>query len=391
MLKITTQQRRLRLAKRHYLAAAAPDIVTLAGRLVGLHTSDPTTPFLASRTRVPDMTVADLEQALYDDRSVLRMVGMRRTIFVIPPVLAPLYHAACNRKNTVSQRKRIAKLLEEQDIAADGQKWLDDVAAHTLRVLRKRGPMPGRELTDLIPGFGERIEFGAGKRWGGSVSAGTRVLFIMASAGQVVRARPLGSWVSGQYRWAAMADWLGGEIEEIDTAEAQARLLDMWLRTYGPGTLVDLQWWSGWTKTETRRALDAVAAVEVELDGGPGFVLPDDVEAEEPLESRAWLLPGLDPTVMGWKERDWFLGAHAGELFDVNGNAGPTVWWDGRIVGGWGQPESGEVRYELLEKLPRRAVAAIDVEAQRLTAWLDGTRVMPRFPAPLDKRIAQGE
>ena len=47
------------------------------------------------------------------------------------------------------------------------------------------------------------------------------------------------------------------------------------------------------------------------------------------------LLPGLDSTVMGWKERAWFLGGHQHALFDVNGNAGPTVWCNGRIVGGW--------------------------------------------------------
>ena len=38
-------------------------------------------------------------------------------------------------------------------------------------------------------------------------------------------------------------------------------------------------------------------------------------------------------TFMGWKERDWFLGEHAEPLFDRNGNAGPTVWRDGRVVG----------------------------------------------------------
>ena len=70
--------------------------------------------------------------------------------------------------------------------------------------------------------------------------------------------------------------------------------------------------------------------------GATGYVLAGDLEPTPRPEPVAALLPTLDPTTMGWKERDWYLGAHAGRLlFDGNGNAGPTIWWDGRVVGGW--------------------------------------------------------
>jgi hypothetical protein len=52
---------------------------------------------------------------------------------------------------------------------------------------------------------------------------------------------------------------------------------------------------------------------------------------------------------MGWTIRDFYLDpAHRdhtrpGTLFDRSGNPGPTVWWDGRIVGGWAQRADGEV------------------------------------------------
>ena len=49
----------------------------------------------------------------------------------------------------------------------------------------------------------------------------------------------------------------------------------------------------------------------------------------------AALLPVLDATTMGWKHRDFYLDPeHTPYLFDTNGNAGPTVWCDGRIIGG---------------------------------------------------------
>ena len=124
-----------------------------------------------------------------------------------------------------------------------------------------------------------------------------------------------------------------------------------------------------------------------DLDGRTGYLLADDLDPPEPIEPWVALLPPLDPTTMGWFERDWYLGGHRVQLFDTNGNAGPTVWCDGRIIGGWRQGESGEVVVQLLEDPGADQRAAIDAEAERLTAWFAGTRVLPRFPSPLSKDL----
>ena len=77
---------------------------------------------------------------------------------------------------------------------------------------------------------------------------------------------------------------------------------------------------------------------------------------------------------MGWKARDFYLDpAHVPYLFDSNGNAGTTAWWDGRIVGCWVQDDRGEVHLSLLDEVDAAGRRALDHEAERLTAWLDGT------------------
>jgi hypothetical protein len=91
---------------------------------------------------------------------------------------------------------------------------------------------------------------------------------------------------------------------------------------------------------------------------------------------------------MGWYEREWYLGAHRSQVFDSTGNAGPTAWWDGRVVGGWRIGESGEVVVQLLEDVGRDGRDALEGEAGRLTAWLAGVRVLPRFPSPLSKTLS---
>jgi hypothetical protein len=144
----------------------------------------------------------------------------------------------------------------------------------------------------------------------------------------------------------------------------------------------------GSTITAARAALAEVGAVEVSVEGvGPGWVLPDDLEVEPPVEPWAALLPALDPTTMGWFERDWYLGGHRAQIFDSTGNGGMTAWWDGRIVGGWNQRPDGDVFLQLLEDVGSEARAALDVEAARLTDWLEGVYLAPRFPSPLSRAI----
>jgi hypothetical protein len=201
-----------------------------------------------------------------------------------------------------------------------------------------------------------------------------------------VRASNDGAWSVSRPRWASMTSWLGEELVPPAEADGVAGLVELWLRAFGPGTATDLKWWLGSTVGAVRKALADLHAVEVDLGGQTGYVLPDDLDAVEPGEPSAALLPPLDPTTMGWHERDWYLGPHRAELFDTSGNAGPTAWWDGRIVGGWSQRETGEVDLQVLEDVGAEGQRALESEAERLTEWFGGTRALPRFPSPLSRR-----
>ena len=150
-----------------------------------------------------------------------------------------------------------------------------------------------------------------------------------------------------------------------------------------------MRWWTGWTARETRAALAAIPHAEVDLGGATGYVLADDLEPTPPPEPSAALLPTLDPTTMGWKEREWYLGPHGPTLFDSNGNAGPTIWWDGRVVGGWSQRRDGEVALGLLEDVGRDAREAIDAEAERFRAWVGDIRFSPGFLPPFQRALGE--
>ena len=386
-------ERRARLGRRHHLApgVGATDVTSLTTGLVALHATDAAAVYLAARARCDGLVPADVERALYDDRTLVRLLGMRRTMFVVTAPLVPVVHAACTRAIAARERRRLVGQIEGAGIAEDGDTWLAAVEDATLAALARRGEATARELGADVDELRIQIPTAVGKAYEGKRGLSTAVLAALAAAGRVVRGRPLGSWVSTQYRWAPVDAWLAPlhrGVDDLDTATAQVELARRWLAAFGPATVADLRWWTGWTAREATRALTEIGAVEVALDGGSGVVLPDDLEPEPAPEPWVALLPALDPTLMGWKERDWYLCGHAPALFDRSGNPGPTVWVDGRIVGGWAQRKDGEVATRLLEDIGAEASSAVDDQAERLATWLGDIRVTPRFRTPLERELS---
>jgi hypothetical protein len=383
-------ERRARLARRHGLAPGlrAADVVEAAERVVCLHGTDPATVYLSAWARVDGFAVADLDRALYADRTLVKHLAMRRTLFVFPRDVLGVAQAGASERVADAERRRLVRDVEKAALYPDGERWLSDAGAQVLDALSGGREATSSELRAEIPLLEGSMTYGEGKSWGGQVSVGPRVLTTLSAAGRIVRASNDGGWTTSRPRWTSMEAWLGEELAVPSVAEGIAGLVERWLRAFGPGTVADIKWWLGSTVAAVRRALSDLDAVEVDLDGQPGYLLPDDLEPVEPVEPWAALLPPLDPTTMGWFEREWYLGDYKAQLFDTSGNAGPTVWWDGRIVGGWRQGESGEVVLQLLEDVGAEGLEALEGEAARLSEWLAGTRFLPRFPSPLSKALA---
>ncbi|MBB4715714.1 hypothetical protein BJ965_005596 [Streptomyces luteogriseus] len=388
---IGVAERRARLALRQRLAgqarAGTPEEV--AGALVALHGTDPATVYLAVGARLADPagTVEETGRALYEDRSLVRMHGMRHTVFVFPTGLTAVVHASTGL--AVAARERSSLLKHMATAGAPDAAWLKEVEESTLAALARRGQATAAELAQDEPRLREQFVYAAGKSYEGVHTVSTRLLRVLGVEGKVVRGRPLGSWTSSRFRWA-----LAPEHAELDVAQAQAELLRRWLAACGPATEADLKWWTGWRVTEVRRALAAIGAEPVSLDEGTGYVAGGDA-GPVPSPDAPWaaLLPALDPTAMGWQQRDWYLAPGLRpRLFDGSGNVGPTVWWNGRVIGGWAQRPDGEIAWRILDEegIGREARAAIGSEAERLAGWLGTTRITPRFRTPLEKELAAG-
>jgi hypothetical protein len=425
-IKVSAAQRRARLIARHHLGGRTGSVAGVTAAMIALHATDPVTVYLSAWART-GCAAEQVDEAIYAERAVVRMLGMRRTVFVVPAGLVSLVQAACTDDVARRLRRQLEKDLDTGGIGGgDAAGWLRDVGESTLGMLAARGgAASGAQLSAAEPRLRTELSYAPDKSYGGTAYVTSRILGLLAAEGHLVRGHRRGGWSSGQFEWHSAEAWLTGSgaagpgagaragsdarsgaagsgaggtgldagmaWAQPEAGEARAELARQWLLTFGPAPVSDLQWWAGWTGRQTKAALAALPVREVDLDGQPGVLLTED-ESFDDVEAApvAALLPALDPTPMGWQARDWFLGEHRAALFDRTGNIGPTVWWAGRIVGGWAQRPTGEVVCRLLEDVGSDAAAAVVSEAARLESWLGQARVTPRFRTPLERALADG-
>jgi hypothetical protein len=387
MRHVPDSERRARLARRHGLAAGHrhADVLSATRAMTVLHATEAATVHLALWARVGSLTVDDVDRALYDDRSIVKQLAMRRTLFVFPLELLPAAWGSAAARVAAQQHKQVLKFVTQGAISNDPETWIEKAYDSTLAALDDAVPRTVAQLRELVPMLDGRFTMGTpGKKWGGSFPIGRWVIGTLAAQGRLLRATNGGHWRLNKPTWARTEHWLDPVPTPSPEAEGYAELVRRWLRTFGPGTEADLVWWLGDTKTTVRRALGDVGAVRVTLDDDEtGWVLPDDVDPVEQVEPWGALLPTLDPTVMGWRQRGFYLDPlDTPYLFDTNGNAGNTAWWNGRIVGAWAQDDDAVVRVLLRRDIGAEGRAALDAEARRLTDWLDGVRVVNVYQSP---------
>jgi len=387
MLRATDDHRRARIATRHGLH---PDhrygtIEDATTAMTALHATESSTPYLSLHARMAQLTVGDVDRALYDHRSIVRTMAMRRTLWMVTRDLLPAVSGSAGRRVADAQRRLLAK--EAAELATDdGTDWIETASRRVVGRLTGE-ELSAKQLRAALPDLGGTFTAAPGTKWSTELPTMTRLLTLLTASGDVVRGHNDGVWRTSRPLWTSMTSWLGEELTPTSPEAGYAAIVRRLLWTFGPVTEDDLVWWLGSTKGAVRSALAAVDALAVELDdGGRGWVLPDDTaDLDAPPAAAPWvaLLPTLDPTTMGWRGRAFYLDpAHTPYLYDRAGNGGTTVWVDGRIVGCWVQGEGERVEPILMEDISTDARRLLDVEVARLDEFLRGEHITNIFASP---------
>jgi hypothetical protein len=303
---ITSERRRAALVHRHYLTGAAEKPRDVVDALIALHATDPATVYLSVLARSRPTSLADIHEAMYGQRALVRWTAMRRTLFVFAREDIAMIQAAVSTPLAATLRRRLLSLIDrngiEPPVTGDLPGWPRSTEARVELAVRQRSAT-GAELRVAEPSL--RAVIAARTRSEQPQGLTSPLLTLMSAEGRIVRGTPVGTWTTRHHRWEHVSAWWPDGVPQDDPPQARTSLARRWLQRFGPATLDDLIWWTGWSKTVARAALGRLDVEEVDLHGRRGIDLREaaPMPTTEPVAS---LLPCLDPTPMGWRHGDWF-------------------------------------------------------------------------------------
>ena len=316
----------------------------------------------------------------------------------------PYFHQADAQRRRVAERRNAENLVTLAGICSQEQAGptLKRLQRRVLAVLTKHGPSTVQEISQAVPELQSKIRYSVGKAYEGEFSLGSRLVPGMCALGLLVRVRPRGSpssWRSNLYEYAVLADWLPDvDLGAITPMQARTWLVRRYLAAFGPATLDDIQWWTGLSKSETNTALYALESslvtVAIEELDGEHLMLADDARRlrrfAPPQVPYVFFLPALDPYIMGYQDRSRSIRVapeHRDKIFDRAGNAMPTVWVNGQVVGAWGQRKNGSVVFGLFEPISDDALALLTDEARRLESFLESEFLALSTSTPFTRNL----
>lgn len=357
--------------KNHFLASRADksEIVDVVGRICGLHSQLPITPYYSFLNRVDGFKPDMLDHLLYKDRSLVKAWFMRGTLHVIPSKDLPVYHNALRRmwfehhgrymnEPGWPSREERENMLHPRIMEALAKKSLS------------RKEICSRVRASLGDDFGSYEKLFSG--WGG-------VLKETSYRGLTVHAEPYGRESS----FARLDNWLPSvRLDSVPEADAKRELLRKYLHCYGPASVQDFVCWSGLLAGEANKAIEESRGLkQVRVEGSDrvlwmlenDFRSMEEIDLEEPVPPR--LLPKYDSYLMGHKDRSRIIRDDVLQKVyrPIAGVVSTVVLINGRIVGTWKSKKTRKtlkIAVQPLEKLPKDAMKSLEPVADEMAAFL---------------------
>ena len=374
---------RFRLHKQHLSdESKIEDIVQIVRDIYGLHATNATTPYLSLFARASDFARDNLDAELYAKRTLGKIRCVRTTVHVLPRETIPIAFAAT---------KSIVEPNSEDFLRYTGcvtKKQYEETSRAILHMLRGRGMSTMQVKKQLATAL--------------NISP---IVNLMCDQGLLMRGKSDKGWRSNTHTYYVFSDYFPGmDLNAVDPAKARETTVRQYLACYGPATVKDISWWSGFTLTEVRRILQSLAreATEVEISElkGAYVMLAADRAALERFEPSGQpavnLLPPLDPYLMGYKEREHYLDyKHYEMVFDRSGNATSTILVDGRVAGVWDYSEKPgpTVKLLLFRQLEKRLLRVLETRARAMGRFIADQAVTVEMcdqMVPLPQRNAGG-
>jgi hypothetical protein len=267
---------------------------------------EPVAAALSIRVRTDGLTRADVDRALVEERSIVRVWAMRGTIHLVPSEDAAWLVSLLGPLLTRSVVRRLGQLGVPE---AAHSKAIELIR----RTLAERGPLTRVELMEPLARAGITTDG----------QAAAHLPALPALQGLVCFGPPRG----GKPTYVLRDDWLGGGLPELSRERALEELARRYARAFGPAEPEDFASWSGLPLRDARAGWAAVRS-RAAADARAG-----DAAVAAPITR---LLPAFDTYLLGYRSRSFCVPeARARAVWPGGGIVRPTVVVDGCGVGTW--------------------------------------------------------
>ncbi len=366
------------LFKQHLLEPYKAEKVTeLVKDLIALHATSAITPYLSLFPRLNDFHRADLDRALYVTRELIRLEGMRGTLFITTTELAPILFQATR--------------IPESKIAEWVRRWgmppseYQKIVEYVYRMLQEGAMTLPTIKRGLPPGLVRIMELRVGKTVQ-RLSNVNIVLTALMRMGFVVSEKfsePILTRQANRYG-LIRGLYSGLRFDAIDRESAKKLLIKNYIRIFGPVTEQDIVWWSGLTKTDFNSILSQLdeELLTVQIRGLKADYYMEKTDYaryrkfKAPRRPSIILLPYEDPYTKGYYARNRLIDLDYEKRAYVAGEVHPTILVDGKIVGIWNQvfeKRTGSVKFQLFQRISK-GVKQILVEQIQALAQMMGEK-----------------
>ena len=170
-----------------------------------LHATEPASVHLAAWAR-SGATRDEVDAALYLDRTVVKQLAMRRTVFGFPRELLPAVWGSASARVAGQQVRQLAKEVERAGITGDGPRWADEHLDLVRSLIERDGPLTTSEVRERLPALDARITRGK-DAYQVDVAIAGQVITALAASGAIVRGTNDGGWKLSRPRWTDAAAW----------------------------------------------------------------------------------------------------------------------------------------------------------------------------------------
>jgi hypothetical protein len=354
-----------RLARQHLLDPVPPDdLVRVASDICGVHAQVAASAELMLGMRLQGVTRQDVRAALWRSRTLIKTVGLRGTLHLLPAAEVPLWMAA-NRLRVAAEERRMARMgIDPTEL----HRVIEAIAEIVGREPMSR-PDLERELESRVGGWAVRSNQG----WMGTYRNWPMAMGYAAALGHVC----YGPGDGGRSTFVRLADWSGWR--EVDPVEGGCFALRRFLSAYGPSTQAEFSRWFTLEPAITRELFAASQGelAEVDVEGHRRWILRSDLDSTpEPAPGAVHLLPHFDVYVVGSHPRDQLIAGDTPVAAASPGTAAPfaVVIIGGRVAGVWERRPKGKrllIRVHAYRPLNRRQRSSVEAQAERIAQVLE--------------------